>query len=384
MSAVKQQAAKDAMTHFLRYGWADSFQDLVNYLLLNGHIPFQKYGRTGPEALNNITRKVDAAHLVVIELAKVSADLTISAMMGATPEVQKRLEELNKVCQSWSKFATINILSRSARNGVTGRHLFADFEASHSIMKLVKVDYPKEKYTGIPYKMHWNDHEKDRDHSIHTAFLKEAWVFEDHKMKKIHKNNQKNGYDVMNPDAGGYPYYGRGPGYNNNATWYNQGWSNNIATFPRNNNYGWTGSFRGRPYDWKKHTRGGKGKGKGKYKNKGKRDYQQLPPNVHPSDRLFERREEGQDDTKKEPIRPDFPEPPKPLSAWERKQQKYQLRGIKYYGSPKLENNICRFWEMGKCNYGNNRCKMDHMCKWCYVINDHLSKDCPNKVNVMM
>ena len=42
MSEVKQQAANEAMTHFIRHGWAPSFQNLVNYLLILENVAFQR------------------------------------------------------------------------------------------------------------------------------------------------------------------------------------------------------------------------------------------------------------------------------------------------------------------------------------------------------
>ena len=87
-------------------------------------------------------------------------------------------------------------------------------------------------------------------------------------MRKIHINNQKNGYDVIFPDAQNKSPYAGGYFDQRSINWHQRG-QKVYPYFPRNGNYCWSGSFRGKGYDWKKHANKGY---KGKYNHKHKKN----------------------------------------------------------------------------------------------------------------
>ena len=68
-------------------------------------------------------------------------------------------------------------------------------------------------------------------------------------------------------------------------------------------------------------------------------------------------------------------------SQWQKKKGSYEYRNGNFYGSAKLESQICGYFKdtQKTCTFGSKRCKWHHMCAMCYVIGQHNANKCPNR-----
>ena len=150
-NAVQKELAEEQMKQFLLKGYADT-KHLWTYFMVHRYIKYQDYGRTGPEAYNNITKKKETIQLFINATATNAASKTISAMKGATKEVQEKAEAMNDLVQSWCEMASKHILPQTSIPRITARQIHADLHASMQVMREMRENKVLGDYKSIQFK----------------------------------------------------------------------------------------------------------------------------------------------------------------------------------------------------------------------------------------
>ena len=160
-------------------------------------------------------------------------------------------------------------------------------------------------------------------------------------------------YDQRNRDMGRYPQRQRRGGYQNRYQQSQRSYSYNKSRGNRRD-----GTGRG-PRGYREDRDRRRSRSRSRSRDRGKRE-----------------------DRRESKLKPDFAEGYE--SNWDRKKADYEYKQGKLYGKASLEGRICKHYNELKCTYGNKRCRWHHMCKYCLMIGEHPSKDCPNKRDLII
>ena len=189
---MQLELAHEQVKQLLKKGYA-SYKHIWIWFMKNRMIRTSNYGRTGPEAYANITKKRETLNLFVVKVAEVAADTALDIMRGGGEEDQLKAMAMNKRIKAWVKFATANIVSKAMDPHFSARQLHADLQASLSIIQELE-EQGKEGICAdsVEYKMQWYEYVQNRYKMTSVEYMKEDLDEIDRRVRK------KKGYSFGN------------------------------------------------------------------------------------------------------------------------------------------------------------------------------------------
>ena len=389
LSTADAATATEQMSIFLVKGYG-TIKWLLKSLVAKGMIRLFDYAKTWAQFYAAFTKRSDTLGIFISKLTEYGYDLCITLALDTDPTSRSKVDKIRKNLKGFNEFTASNVLPLANDKMKKPRDIWFLLEAVLNLPRELEAKGISEygmgsmqfrlrfyEYTSRCQKLPWVDEmikdlndldkrlgrreAKNNRGRIETPIQKQQDI--------IYYPNNISEENMAYPAQGSYPYkYSR-----NDTPRYPQPHYSGRGGYPNRQHH------PHRPYPYHK-PRGGRRGGTGR----GPRGYRDDRNRRRSRSRSRSRsRDRGKREERRESrVKPDFAEGYD--SNWDKKKAVYEYKEGKMYGKASLEGRICRHFNELKCTYGNKRCKWHHMCKFCLIIGEHASKDCPNKRDMMI
>jgi len=369
------------MSIFLVKGYG-TIKWLLKCLITKGLLRLFDYAKTWPQFYATFTKRSDTLGIFVSKLTEYAYDLCITLAMENTDITKKRVNKIRVNMKGFNEFVSSNILPLANNKKKKPREIWFLLEAALNLPRELEAKGIKEigmdsmqyrlrfyEYTSRCQKLPWVD-----------EMIKDLNDLDGRLRRREAKNIGRNA-----PLQNDYNPYKNIQYYPNQLTEEEMSYPTTTSRpklFSRNGNP----MFQQYPYV----KRGRHGYGSRAHqpyrpyqpyrqrenRDRAKESRREKEPRTRSRSRSRERKEREHKRQEKV-VKPDFVEGYE--SNWDKKLSMYEYKRGKFHGKANLEGRICKHFESGKCTYGNKRCRWHHMCRYCLVIGEHSSRDCPNR-----